>query len=154
MINDIRTINPPDNARTVVVTPTDLITALSSIEFARVSRELDGRPCYRLMTNLRVVLGYDSFYERSIELEIPAGIQTDFASVPRWARWYAPPDADDYRVAAVVHDYLYRFRVCDRWLADAIFRQLIAPRRKVRRWLMWAAVRVGGRKSYQGRIAY
>ena len=153
-MTDFRKILPPADARTVVITPADLVSAIGSIEFCRLSREMDGRPCYRLMTNLRIVLGYDNYYERSIEIEVPAGIQTDFASVPRAFAWYAPPDGEDYRVAAVVHDYLYRYGVVPRWLADAIFRQLIAPRRKVRRWLMWAAVRVGGRSSYQGRIAY
>jgi len=38
---------------------------------------------------------------------VPAGFETDGASVPRAAWWLYPPFGGDYDRAAVVHDYLY-----------------------------------------------
>jgi hypothetical protein len=39
---------------------------------------------------------------------VPAGFETDGASVPRPLWWLYPPLGGDYDRAAVVHDYLYR----------------------------------------------
>ena len=78
---------------------------------------------------------------------VPAGFTTDFASVPRPFVWLLPRYGR-WTKAAVLHDYLWdlsrknQFRKHD---ADGIFnralRELGVP--YLRRWLMWAAVRVG-----------
>ena len=80
----------------------------------------------------------------SLRIEVPAGFVTDFASVHRfWWRWVPP--AGNYAPAAVVHDWFYRHpHGITRFLADALFRDLMAslgvPGWK--RWVMWASVRV------------
>jgi hypothetical protein len=78
-----------------------------------------------------------------LEVEVPAGWLTDFASVPWWGRGLFPADAD-YTRAAVVHDYLCETRGVDQFLADAVFRvamkDLGVP--AWRRLLMYYAVRL------------
>ncbi len=125
--------------------PFDLSTVRTT---AAVGRQ-GGRQLFRLDTQIYVILGRSPHYPTPVQVVIPAGLVTDLASVPRAFHWYAPPQHPDYRVAAIVHDYLYRFGVVSRGLADQIFRDLITKRRPVRRWLMWAAVRAGGRRSYR-----
>lgn len=80
---------------------------------------------------------------------VPAGFLTDFASVPR-AFWSWIPRAGKHTKAAVVHDYLYIKQPVSRRDADGIFRRMMrelgvsAPRA----WIMWKAVRVGGRSAW------
>ncbi len=99
------------------------------------------------------------------EWTVPAGFRTDLTSVPRPFRWLIDVGGD-HAPAAVLHDYLTRPRLfphlieeapsgaeivirppVDRSDADGVFRRVLqelgvsAPRR----WLMWAAVRVGCR---------
>lgn len=76
---------------------------------------------------------------------VPAGLTTDFASVPRPFVWLLPPYGA-YTKAAVLHDYLCRPEAAiSRADADGLFRramrELDVP--VVRRWMMWAAVRLG-----------
>ena len=78
---------------------------------------------------------------------VPAGFQTDFASVPRIFVWLLPRYGK-YTKAAILHDWLcarVREATFDRADADGLFRrsmrELGVP--FVRRWLMWAAVRWG-----------
>lgn len=78
---------------------------------------------------------------------VPAGFTTDFASVPRVFVWLLPRYGR-WTQAAILHDYLWdlarkgQFRKHD---ADGLFnralRELGVP--YLRRWVMWAAVRVG-----------
>ena len=77
--------------------------------------------------------------------EVPAGEQTDFASVPRSVQWLLPMSGR-YTKAAVLHDHLWKkgpemgVGLND---ADGIFRkcmqELDVP--FLQRWIMWAAVR-------------
>lgn len=111
----------------------------------QVARE-GGR--WRLLGRLR----YESaLLKRTVA--VPAGFDTDFASVPRlpfmfWflgARVYAP---------AVIHDFLYRTACESRADADAVFYEAMDAAREVgpiARWIMWAGVRVGGHWSYDQR---
>lgn len=77
---------------------------------------------------------------------VPAGFETDFASVPRAFTWLIPRYGR-YTKAAILHDYLCRraehgqFRWAD---ADGIFRRVMRELgvALLRRWLMWAAVRL------------
>ncbi len=80
---------------------------------------------------------------------VPAGTTTDFASVPKLLRWFIPKYGR-YNKAAVLHDYLVseaeagRF---DRSDADGLFRRAMRELNVgyLRRRLMWAGVRWGGR---------
>jgi hypothetical protein len=87
-------------------------------------------------------------YQGSRELfVVPENFETDFASVPRFLTWLVPTYGR-YTKAAILHDWLWdeatagRFNRAD---ADGIFcrsmRELGVP--FLRRWLMWAAVRLG-----------
>ena len=58
-------------------------------------------------------------YERRKFL-VPAGFETDFASVPR-GLWNIFPPSGRYSKAAVLHDYLYRVSKLSRKHCDEIF---------------------------------
>lgn len=76
--------------------------------------------------------------------EVPAGSKTDFASVPALFQWLIPRSGR-YTRAAVLHDHLWK-KAPEVSLADAdgIFRRAMAELNVpfLRRWLMWAAVRI------------
>ena len=80
---------------------------------------------------------------------VQEGFVTDFASVPRAPVVYMAM-ADMGQPAAVIHDYLYRFRPCSRKLADAVLEEALEVlgvswwRRKA----MWLAVRAFGWGAY------
>lgn len=76
---------------------------------------------------------------------VPAGFQTDLASVPRLPLVYLLA-GDCARMAAVVHDFLYASHLVDRKMADAVLREASAVTGVPwwRRNLMWAGVRLGG----------
>ena len=88
--------------------------------------------------------------------EVPVGMRTDFASVPRVFVWFLPRYGR-YTKAAILHDYLWRDAVPAGKLrlaeADGIFRramhELGVP--FLRRWMMWAAVRIGALVKPGGR---
>ncbi|MDO3649118.1 DUF1353 domain-containing protein [Nocardia mangyaensis] len=75
---------------------------------------------------------------------VPAGFRTDFASVPRPLVWLIPRYGA-YTRAAILHDYLCRGDEVDRADADGIFRRCLRELgiSVPRRWMMWAAVRLG-----------
>ena len=76
---------------------------------------------------------------------VPAGFQTDLASVPRLPVVYWLTGGTS-NAAAVVHDYLYSTHLVDRKTADAVLREASAVTGVPawRRSLMWAGVRVFG----------
>jgi hypothetical protein len=88
--------------------------------------------------------------------EVPEGLETDFASVPRVFVWFLPRYGR-YTKAAILHDYLWRDAVPAGELtlaaADGIFRramwELGVP--FLRRWMMWGAVRIGALVKPGGR---
>jgi hypothetical protein len=87
-------------------------------------------------------------YQSDVALEtftVPAGFQTDLASVPRLPFVFLLA-GDCARQAAVVHDFLYTSHLVDRATADAVLREASAitgvPVWK--RWLMWTGVRAFG----------
>jgi hypothetical protein len=78
---------------------------------------------------------------------VPAGFVTDFASVPRIFTWLIPRYGR-YTKSAILHDFLVslsRVGRFDRYDADGIFRRTMreADVPVARRWVMWAAVRLG-----------
>jgi len=76
---------------------------------------------------------------------VDAGFTTDGASVPRFL-WHVLPPFGRYLKAAVIHDHLYVTREVSRKDADGIFRRMMreAGVNKVKRYTMWAAVRLFG----------
>ena len=80
-------------------------------------------------------------------VKVPAGFETDFASVPRFfSRLF--PATGTWSKPAVVHDYLYQAPGgCSRFLADCLFREAMIQEgvKPWRAWLMWVAVRCFGR---------
>ncbi len=84
------------------------------------------------------------------KFNIPAGFETDLASVPRFL-WAVFPPYGDHLKAAVVHDYLYGFNTISRVQADAIFLAAMKAYgvKAWRRWVMYLAVRVCGGKAYR-----
>jgi hypothetical protein len=85
-------------------------------------------------------------YQGSSDLfVVPSGSPTDFASVPPIFRWLIPRSGRRTK-AAVLHDYLWRPDPpkCSRSDADGIFRRTLHEANVpfLRRWLMWAAVRI------------
>jgi len=77
---------------------------------------------------------------------VPAGFETDFASVPRAFTWLIPRYGR-YTKAAILHDFLSQQAAAGKfaWVdADGIFRRTMRELGVpiLRRWLMWAAVRL------------
>jgi len=81
------------------------------------------------------------------KITVPAGFDTDFASVPRLPLVFLCA-GDAAHEAAVVHDFLYRAQTLSRRRADAIFREAMACTPCCepwwRRWLMWVGLRLFG----------
>ena len=85
-------------------------------------------------------------------IAVPAGFQTDFASVPRIPLIYEAWGDRAHR-EAVIHDYLYRkdsIPVVDRSMADSVFKEAMKATGKPWRiwWFMWLGVRAGGWTAY------
>lgn len=81
---------------------------------------------------------------------VPAGFQTDLASVPRLPIVYLLA-GDTSSAAAVVHDWLYSSHAVPRDMADAVLREASQATGVPgwRRWLMWAGVRLGGASHWE-----
>jgi len=60
--------------------------------------EKTGKNTWRLLSPL--------VYDGSEKITVPAGFETDFASVPRAAWWFCAPAAGNHAKPAVLHDYL------------------------------------------------
>ena len=88
-------------------------------------------------------------------ITVPAGTQTDFASVPMGLHNLFPKDGE-YTPAAIIHDFLYQ--TCGlhgrftRKQCDAIFLEAmeVIGVGKVRRWIIHRAVRMGGWAAWNG----
>lgn len=72
---------------------------------------------------------------------IPAGTNTDFASIPRIMRWLIPR-VGKYGKASVAHDYLCESAIVPRKEADRVFLEGMKRLgvRKIRRLLMYFGV--------------
>ncbi len=72
---------------------------------------------------------------------VPAGVNTDFASIPRGLRWLIPR-VGKHGKAAVLHDYLCEFRVVPRKEADKLFLEALKVLKVnvVRRRMMYSGV--------------
>lgn len=88
-------------------------------------------------------------------VEVPAGFQTDLASVPWFGRWLVSSWKGTAR-AAVVHDFLYsvvgrRLHGFTRAQADAVFGEALRVTGSKVWPLVWAAVRLFGHAAWRGR---
>ena len=105
--------------------------------------ELDARAIDGRKWRLLAPLVYDSDILGLIT--VPAGFDTDLASIPRIARPLITGMGND-RKPAVIHDHLYSIRHLPRSEADAVFLEALECLRVpwIKRRAMWAAVRAGG----------
>lgn len=80
---------------------------------------------------------------------VPAGFQTDLASIPI-GLWNLLPKSGKYDRAAVVHDFLYVNNGCTRAEADAALYEAMGVLEvgRIRQSLIYRAVRLGGWKSW------
>lgn len=107
-----------------------------------------GRAVYRLLEPL----AWHRHPEDALPLlTVPAGFQTDLASIPRLFRGFIP-SAGPYQRAAVLHDYVYATRP-EGWTrkeADQLFLDAMeaAGVNWITRHTMHAAVRAGGWKGW------
>lgn len=91
--------------------------------------------------------------KRRIAVAVPEGYVTDFASIPGLVQWLIQPFGR-HSEAAVVHDWLYTLGTPGdtrgRHLADRTFRRALhlVGVGFVRRWIMYLAVRMGGKSGY------
>ena len=82
--------------------------------------------------------------------EVPAGYESDGASVPRWLwPWCSPLDGR-YIQIFVLHDWMYDNGI-DRDIADTVMVNLLinAGMRKTQAYAIYGAVRVFGRGHYK-----
>lgn len=90
------------------------------------------------------------------EFEVPAGFETDFASIKGFHNIVLYPIYALFKgygnYGSTVHDYLYRKKIVSRKEADAIFYEALRAEgvARWRAWLMWAGVRIGASKAYGG----
>ena len=80
---------------------------------------------------------------------IPAGFQTDGASVPRLF-WNLIPPFGKYGQAATVHDYLYRWQRTTRRQADDAFLEgmWVCNTSRLTLFVIWFAVRMFGQHAW------
>jgi hypothetical protein len=96
---------------------------------------------------------YDLHFQDEVtQITVPAGFETDLASVPRLL-WGLIPPYGRYIRAAIIHDYLYATGKIDRERADGIFLALMRQD-KVEKWkqiIMYLAVRGFGWRNFHKR---
>lgn len=86
---------------------------------------------------------------------VPDGFMTDFASIPWAFRWWQTGSVGPQRIGSYFHDYMYSGTdEYSRRESDLAFRKVMelvgsGPRRFAQRWMMWAALRVGGILAYR-----
>ncbi|MFM0503990.1 DUF1353 domain-containing protein [Paraburkholderia caffeinilytica] len=85
---------------------------------------------------------------------VPAGFETDFASVPRVALAFMLC-GDSAHAASAVHDALYTYHWVPRSVADAVLREaaLVSGVPAWRAFLLWSGVRIGGGGSHWSNAA-
>ena len=97
-------------------------------------------------------------YIDAIRLVIPAGVTTDFSSVPWYFSWIAASEKHD--LAGIVHDQLFKWGrwqphgyKIDRARADEVWR-LVAQAGQVscsprEAWVMWSGLRLGSWRPWR-----
>ncbi len=105
---------------------------------------IDGRR-WRLLAGF----SYSTLVGGAKDIHVPAGFETDFASIPR-GLWNLFPPTGAYGKAAVIHDFLYRMWGTSRKDADKIFLEAMAVLDvdRVTRYTLYSAVRMFGGHAY------
>ena len=83
---------------------------------------------------------------------IPAGLVTDFASVPRCVKWLLP-DTINYGTAALVHDNLYKNGNMGKIICDAVLKGMIQDLDEGTGWqaeIVFLSVHVFGWFAWRG----
>ena len=82
---------------------------------------------------------------------VPTGLETDFASIPRFF-WRVWPPWGPWTPAALAHDHMYATHSCERAEADYRFRAAmkVLGVGLITRWAFWAGVRLMGWRFYGG----
>ena len=100
------------------------------------------------------VLAHDwTLVFRNEYYHIPAGFETDGASIPRWLWWICGTPYESPRVfAAIVHDYIYSGGDPEATRADAddLYRdiQIAIGVSRVKAYVEWLALRLCGRSHW------
>lgn len=86
-----------------------------------------------------------------VRYEVPAGYLTDFASIPRTAWWWLPPDDPKLIYAAAVHDRSYETHELPRLEADRLLIEIASMQglSTASCALVYSAVRLGGARAYE-----
>ena len=111
--------------------------------FELTGEKSECRPTLKLNQNVLVCVGYH-------RMVIPQGFITDGGSVPcgLW-NWFNPLDPE-YFPATLIHDFLYVTEYFPRGKCDQIFYEALRALKinRVKAYLMFLAVRVGGQNSW------
>lgn len=111
-------------------------------EYEDSGRSRNGRPIYRLTKSFTYYVG--SLKHPLAAIEVPAGYETDFASVPRYLWWLFHPTGL-WAKASALHDYLYdKHAEVSKTISDAIFLEamLVAKVNPVVAFLFFTVVRI------------
>jgi len=109
-------VSRPTPPKTIRVVPA--ARGFSPLILRLLDEQRHGRAVFELDADL-------VYYGGGIRVHVPGGYKTDFASVPR-GLWNFFPPWGRYAKAAVIHDFLCDDgTLCSRFLADAIFRELM-----------------------------
>ena len=87
--------------------------------------------------------------EKELGIILPGDFKHDFASIPDIVpKWIC--DKQDARLASMIHDFLYTWRVESREFADAVFLKVMEQNHVAawRRTAMYNAVRAFGQKAW------
>jgi len=106
-----------------------------------------GRPVYALTKSFTYEIGSRG---SGIAITVPAGFETDLASIPWPLNKVFPPNGP-WAKAAVVHDWNYRKNFVSRALADYLFFEGMKPLGVclATRVLFWVGVRATGRRIFK-----
>ena len=86
---------------------------------------------------------------------IPAGFETDFGSVPAWLRSFVDDDDPQALCPFVVHDKRYNDAIGPRaqWDEELYENCIACGMSRVKAWIIYRAVRLGGGSHYQPKPA-
>ncbi len=117
---------------------------LSELEVTLTEKRQSGRAVFRLEKDFAYRIG-DKKGDHKWIATMPAGEETDFASIPR-VFWSIAQPAGKYMRAAVIHDHLCRRSKSgiSRWMADAIFLEAMTTLKVPcwKKYMVYAGVRL------------
>lgn len=118
-------------------------------EFPLPLKDDRSRPGWRVLEQPFAFLSYSKG-----EIVVPAGFDTDYASIPRIFWNIYPPDGS-YTEAAVIHDFLYYEQPFDRDECDLVFYEAMTALGVpwLRRQIIYRAVRLGGWHAWHKRAS-